>query len=98
MVELLLLLLLLLLLEVVVFVMTLTEYQVLSYATIVRYLVYQQGKEIDLLVGTLRDHNIGTFTRRAPKQHIFITKTQPVTFLPACAHVASTPRCKMPST
>jgi hypothetical protein len=37
--------------------------QVLSYASIVRYLVYQQGKEIDLLVGTLRDHNIGTFTR-----------------------------------
>ncbi len=37
--------------------------QVLSYATIVRYLVYQQGKEIDLLVGTLRDLNIGTFTR-----------------------------------
>jgi hypothetical protein len=40
--------------------------QVLSYATIVRYLVYQQGKEIDLLVGTLRDHGIGTFTR-SPK-------------------------------
>lgn len=36
--------------------------QVLSYATIVRYLVYQQGKEIDLLVGTLRDLSIGTFT------------------------------------
>lgn len=40
-----------------------TMTQVLSYATIVRYLVYQQGKEIDLLVGTLRDHGIGTFTR-----------------------------------
>ena len=43
-----------------------TSPQVLSYATIVRYLVYQQGKEIDLLVGTLRDHGIGTFTR-SPK-------------------------------
>jgi hypothetical protein len=40
-----------------------TSTQVLSYASIVRYLVYQQGKEIDLLVGTLRDHCIGTFNR-----------------------------------
>lgn len=56
-------LLLLLLMLLSMFIVMMTKCQVLSYATIVRYLVYQQGKEIDLLVGTLRDLSIGTFTR-----------------------------------
>jgi hypothetical protein len=46
-----------------IWVILMTTTQVLSYATIVRYLVYQQGKEIDLLVGNVQDLGIGTFTR-----------------------------------
>ncbi len=69
--------------------------QVLSYATIVRYLVYQQGKEIDLLVGTLRDHGIGTFSRSP--QYALSAISKPLIFLPVSALAASTRRCKTPS-